>query len=664
VFNDRLENQGSPYLQDHAYDLVEWQLWSQSSFDRALKENKPIFLSIGYKSCHWCKVLQEESFQDPTIASMINESFIPIIVDKEQFPQVDRLYMDFAQLLLQHSAGWPLNLILTPQKIPFYAFTYLPPISMDGMVGLNDILVELVYLWNGEDKEHILQQTQHLLQIYQEASICAKNNLPNKSVQIELLNTIFDHFDQKNGGFEGELKFPLSYQIDHLIHFSEIFEDQRPLYFAELTLDKQALSPLFDPIFGGFRRYAADAKRREPHFEKMLVDNAFLMQTYAHMYQETSKVFYKQVALKIFAFIENYLKVDFGYGSAQSADHGGQEGGSALFSWDELEDLLDEEELQYAKDYLGATKEGILEGYNIPFYVSVASIEPNEIHTRIVNKLKNEIFQRANIEIDSKIVLSANAILATSLMKTGCYLSMNALIDKGVDLLKTLIDRFSQNGRFRRCFADSLLSGEALLEDLTALVSALLNAFETGKFAHGYRLALELVQQIEEQFGSQEGGFFSTIESDPCVVRIKPFLDGAEPSANATMAQNYLKLFGISHRVEFLKKAEAILQFGVEKLLHHPQTSLTLFSALLHYQSKDKKTIFLKKDLQDNAVYCFCHPFTCVVVCHPELIQMIPAVEGKTCINNKTTVYVCTASSCSEPIDDLEKLGVPWNRVI
>ncbi|MBM3195169.1 MAG: thioredoxin domain-containing protein [Chlamydiae bacterium] len=659
-----LRGQGSPYLKEHADDLVFWQPWCEEVFDLAKNLDRPIFLSIGYKSCHWCKVLQEESFKDEMISQIINDSFVPILIDREEMPHIDRLYMDFAQLLTQHPAGWPLNLILTPNKAPFYVFTYLPPMSVDGHIGLNDILLELVHLWKSEDKETIFEQTEHLVQIYKEATLDVVCSMPTKEDQLNILKTLFESFDRENGGFKGEVKFPLSFQTSCLIHLSEIFEDQRPQYFAESTLEKQLFSPLYDPILGGFRRYTSDEVRLEPHFEKMLSDNAFLLEAYAHMYYETGKILYRDVANDLNQFFENVLKTDWGYASSLSADHAMEEGGHSLFKYEELQDLFSSEELAFASRYLGVAQEGIFDGDNILYLIEQIPEEKKEIFCSIQKKLVEVIEERDILDIDQKILLGANANLAHARIRAGCYLKDRSMIRSGVSLVKELLNHFFKDHKLQHAIVEDRFVGKALLEDYATLIKALLTAFETGEFPESYPVIHKLIEEVDRIFKCKEGGYFSTALDDTYLVRIKPFLDGIDPSANALMAENFLRLYNMSHKYEYLRQAESILRLGIEKLVHHPASAMVLFLNILYFVSKDKKTIFLKKDLEDNTNYCFCHPFTSVVVCHPLLTKLIPAVEGKSCINNKTTVYVCTPSSCSEPIDDLEKLGVPWNHVL
>jgi uncharacterized protein YyaL (SSP411 family) len=659
-----LQNQGSPYLKEHSEDLVHWQPWCTEAFEKAKTLDRPVFLSIGYKSCHWCKVLQEESFKDEMIASIINSSFIPVLVDREEMPHIDRLYMDFAQLLTQHPAGWPLNMILTPNKAPFYVFTYLPPMSVDGYIGLNDILIELAHLWKSEDKETLLEQTNHLVQIYKDATQDVVCPMPSKEIQLQILNHLYESFDRTHGGFKTEVKFPLSFQTTCLLHISEIFEDQRPQFFAETTLEKQLFSPLYDPILGGFRRYTSDAERLEPHFEKMLSDNAFLMEAYAHMYYETGKVLYKQVALDLDTFFETTLKMDWGYASSVSADHENEEGGHALFSYEELQDVMTQEELAFSIRYLGLAQEGFFDGDTILYLLEEVPEDKKGVFLEVKKKALSIIEERGALDVDRKILLGANANLAHAKIKAGSYLKDRSLIRSGVRLVKDLLSHFYVNHKLEHALVDQTFVGRPLLEDYACLMRALLTAFETGELPESYPLIHSLIDAVDQIFKCDQGGYFSTAIDDTYLVRIKPFLDGVEPSANALMAENFLRLYNMSHKYEYLRRAESILKLGIEKLTHHPGSALSLFLNVLYFGSKDKKTIFLKKDLEDNTNYCFCHPFTSVVVCHPLLTKLIPAIEGKSCINNKTTVYVCTPSSCSEPIDDLEKLGVPWNHVL
>lgn len=329
-----------------------------------------------------------------------------------------------------------------------------------------------------------------------------------------------------------------------------------------------------------------------------------------------------------------------------------------------MQDLFSSEELAFAIRYLGVAQEGIFDGDNILYLIEQIPQEKKEMFRSIQKKLIEVIEERDILDIDQKILLGANANLAHARIRAGCYLKDRSMIRSGVSLVKELLNRFFKDNKLQHAIVEDRFVGKALLEDYATLIKALLTAFETGEFPESYPVIHKLIEEVDRIFKCKEGGYFSTALDDTYLVRIKPFLDGIDPSANALMAENFLRLYNMSHKYEYLRQAESILRLGIEKLVHHPASALVLFLNVLYFVSKDKKTIFLKKDLEDNTNYCFCHPFTSVVVCHPLLTKLIPAVEGKSCINNKTTVYVCTPSSCSEPIDDLEKLGVPWNHVL
>lgn len=429
-------------------------------------------------------------------------------------------------------------------------------------------------------------------------------------------------------------------------------------------MEKQFFSPLYDPIGGGFRRYTSDKERFEPHFEKMLIDNALLLEAYAHMFHETGKTLFQKIAYEIDSFIETTLKSDWAYASSLSADHANEEGGHSLFSYEELQDVLDPHELAFCIRHLGAAQEGFFEGENVLYQTAEWDLKHQKTFESLKKKLLVVIEERGELEIDTKILLSSNASYANSLIKAGYYLKDRSLIQKGIKLTETLIEHFYKNKELIHSFSEDASLGHALLEDYACFIKTILTAFETGDFPIGFEVVQQLLKDVELHFKCPEGGYFSTSLKDTFLVRIKPFLDGTEPSSNGLMAENFLRLYGITHKYDHLRQAEAILKLATEKMIHHPASTLTLFLDLLFFVSKDKKTIFLKKDLKDNTNYCFCHPFTSVVVCHPLLTASIPATQGKLCINNKTTVYLCTPTSCSEPIDDLEKLGVPWNHVL
>lgn len=366
LYTNRLIHQKSPYLLQHAHNPVDWYPWGEEAFEAAKKEDKPIFLSIGYATCHWCHVMERESFENVEIAQLLNQTFINIKVDREELPDVDSLYMEFAQSMMAGAAGWPLNVLLTPHLQPFFATTYLPPHSSHGFMGLNDLVRRIAELWATEEKLKIADQAEKIVEVFASNVHSKGEQLASADIITAAADLLYKMADPVYGGIRGAPKFPIGYQYSFLLRYYKRFKDTRSLFLAEKTLEMMHRGGIYDHLGGGFSRYSVDEKWLVPHFEKMLYDNAILAQAYLEGWQLTKRAPFRQVCEEILNYVlRDMTHPEGGFYSAEDADSEGQEG--LFYTWTEQEILeaLGTTEGKRFCEFYGVTPSGNFEGRNI-----------------------------------------------------------------------------------------------------------------------------------------------------------------------------------------------------------------------------------------------------------------------------------------------------------
>src|ERR1700722_273941 len=344
-FTNRLIHEKSPYLLQHAHNPVDWFPWSKEAFDLAKESDKPIFLSIGYATCHWCHVMEHESFENQEIAKLMNNTFVNIKIDREELPQVDSIYMEFAQALMSSAGGWPLNLILTPDLKPFFAVTYLPPANRRGLIGMKQFIQHIDQLWQGEERQTLVEQAEKIVKIFEKTAKSAGESIPSEQNLATAIEAMYEMADPVYGGLKGEPKFPMGYQSVFLLAYSQGKGDSRALFCAELSLDMMLRGGIYDHLGGGFSRYAIDEKWIVPHFETMLYDNAILARTYLDAYKYTKKEAYRIACEQTLDYVlEEMSRPEGGFYSAEDADSEGHEGMFYTWTFQEIREVLSNEE--------------------------------------------------------------------------------------------------------------------------------------------------------------------------------------------------------------------------------------------------------------------------------------------------------------------------------
>ena len=431
---NRLIKQKSPYLLQHAHNPVDWYPWGVEAFTAATENDKPIFLSIGYATCHWCHVMEQECFENLNVAQLMNETFINIKVDREELPEVDNLYMEFAQSMMAGSAGWPLNLILTPDLKPFFAATYLPPTSGQGLMGLTELIMRIREVWHGEERENVVEQASKILEVFSETIHYKGELLPEKELIEGTADILFRMADPIYGGMKGTPKFPIGYQANFMLSYSATKKDSRAVFFVERTLDMMHRGGIYDHLGGGFSRYSVDEKWLVPHFEKMLYDNALLIESYLATWQLTKKPLYRQICEDVIQYIlRDMTHAEGGFYSAEDADSEGHEGWFYTWPFEEVQNILGKKESPLFCEYYNITPEGNFEGRNIlntPLRLEEfaekykANVEDLiTLFSEQKHKLWKEREKRVHPLKDDKILTAWNGLMIHSLVQAGSAFS-------------------------------------------------------------------------------------------------------------------------------------------------------------------------------------------------------------------------------------------------
>lgn len=479
--SNRLINEKSPYLIQHAYNPINWYPWGEEAFEDAKKEDKPIFLSIGYSTCHWCHVMAHESFEDENVAAILNKFFISIKLDREERPDVDSVYMTVCQALTG-SGGWPLTIIMTPNQKPFFAGTYFPKTSRYGMPGLIEILESVATQWKNS-KEKLINSSDNILKELGKFFVSESNDtkLSEKNLK-NGYNQLLKSFDIKYGGFSPAPKFPTPHKLMFLLRYYKMYDETNALEMVETTLGSMYRGGLFDHIGYGFSRYSTDDKYLVPHFEKMLYDNALLVISYLEAYEITKNPLYKDISIKSLEYVFRELTSnEGGFYCAQDADSEGEEGKYYVFTPDEIKIILGEEDGNYFNEYYDITDEGNFEGKSIPNLIKNSNYnkkdEKIDVLAQNILDYRNE---RYSLHKDDKILTSWNGLMIAALSKAYKVLEDEKYLEyakKAIDFIyNNLVD---SKGRLFARYREKEAKYKAILDDYAFLTYGLIELYES-----------------------------------------------------------------------------------------------------------------------------------------------------------------------------------------
>jgi len=674
---NRLTHETSPYLLQHASNPVDWYPWGPEALQRAKDENKPIFLSIGYSACHWCHVMERESFESEAIAKLMNAHFINIKVDREERPDLDDIYMKAVQAMTGQG-GWPMSVFLTPDLEPFFGGTYFPPDNRYGRPGFTAVLASINESWNVSSERLIKQGARLREMIEKEASSATATDL-----QPDLLDRAFKdqsaNFDATWGGFGGAPKFPHSLDIRLCLRHWKRTGDPQALHIATRSLDRMSEGGVYDQLGGGFHRYSTDEMWLIPHFEKMLYDNALLVPAYLEAFLATGNNRYARIADECCEWmLREMITLEGGIASAQDADSEGQEG--VFFSWtpEQLERVLGEELGTWAAEWFGVTPEGNFENglsalwrHNVAADVaSRLSIDRDELIEAMVGA-RQELFdareKRVRPDTDDKVLASWNGLAISALAQAYQVLEEERFLDAARTAADLILTKMRQDdGRLFATSRNGAAHLNAYLGDYSFLIAGLIDLYESDFDERWLREALELASLLEEHFlDRKQGGFFTTGDQhEKLIARLKEPQDGALPSAGAVQALNLLRLSELTADSRLLSLAESTMR-SVGLLANRYPSAFSQLLLAVDFEQSGARGVVIAGELTDPATQSLLAtvrktflPSRVVALAHARAdSELLPLVADRTAAGNAPRAFVCRHQTCDLPVGDPESLA-------
>ncbi|MFZ5644806.1 MAG: thioredoxin domain-containing protein [Bacillota bacterium] len=667
---NRLEKEKSPYLLQHANNPVDWYPWGEEAFDKARSEDKPVFLSVGYSTCHWCHVMERESFEDEEVAGALNRSFISIKVDREERPDVDHIYMSVCQALTGHG-GWPLTVIMTPEKKPFFAGTYFPKKSKWGRAGLLDILGQISLKWRN-NREEIVDAGEKITGLVA-GQLAGGEGEVSPEVADRACRELERSFDSRYGGFGGAPKFPTPHNLMFLLRYWKRTGEKRALEMVEKTLGCMHAGGIYDHIGYGFSRYSTDDRWLVPHFEKMLYDNALLSLVFTETFQAAGDPFYREVAGEIYEYVlRDMTSPEGGFYSAEDADSEGVEGKFYVWTPDEVARVLGQEEGRFFCEVYDITKKGNFEGNSIPNLIE--SGRPEGKDRDRLEALRSKLFdhreKRVRPFLDDKILTSWNGLMVASLARsaavTGDRRHLGAA-ERALDFIWHSLRR--DDGRLLARYREGEAAYPGYLEDYAFLQWGLLELFEVTFKPEHLKKALLLLEQMKDLFWDDEKGgfFFYGSDAEELIARPKEVYDGAMPSGNSVAALNILRLARITGRDDLQKMAERQFKAFAGAVSDYPRAHTFFITALHSYHTPPREVVIAGREGSEGvrsmveAVHREFLPDTVVAFRPenggpPEIEELVPFTRGRGAVDGMPAAYICENFSCHEPTTDVEKM--------
>jgi uncharacterized protein len=659
---NRLAQESSPYLLQHKDNPVEWLPWGEEALTRAREQDRPLLVSIGYSSCHWCHVMERESFEDVETAAYMNDNFVPVKVDREERPDVDSIYMEAVQSMTGHG-GWPLTAFCDPEGVPFYGGTYFPPEPRQGMPSFRMVLEAVAQSWR-ERREEIGDASQRIRDHLGAVSrMDPADELPADDLLDDAVEALRQQLDRQYGGFGGAPKFPPASALEFLLARGETEA-------VELTLDGMARGGIQDQIGGGFARYAVDRTWLVPHFEKMLYDNALLARAYMHGFQVLGHERYRRVCEGTLDWALREMRgPEGGFFSALDADSEGEEGRFYVWTPDEIREVLGEAGLAERADdvlaFYGSSEGGNFEGRNILFLAGSADAEPPEGLEEARRALYEARSKRVWPGLDDKRICSWNALMIGALADAGAALGRDDYVDAAVACAEFVEREMrDEDGRLLRTFKDSRARFLAYLEDHAYLVEALLTLYEATFDVRWFDAARRTADEMIDRFGDDErGGFFTTSpEHEELIARRKDVDDHPIPSGNSAAAYGLLRLAALTGETEYERRAEGVFRLLARAARSHPQALAHLLTALNFHLSPTREIALVAPSEDDGLGELARIPWerflpTIVLAGGPEGTERPELMRERHAVDGRAAAYVCERFACRAPVTDPEELA-------
>lgn len=641
--SNQLKKTVSPYLLQHAENPVNWYPWCEEAFDKAKSEDKPIFLSIGYSTCHWCHVMAHESFESEKTAEILNQYFISIKVDREERPDIDSVYMSVCQAFTG-SSGWPMSIFMTWDKKPFFAGTYFPQNSQYGMPGFSDLLKIIADQW-GNYREKLLQSAEQIIEHLKNTK--SNSNTNNENLLNQAMQIFSSSFDTVNGGFGSSPKFPTPHNLLILMLYAKQNQDFDALKMAEKTLLQMRKGGIFDHIGYGFSRYSTDKYFLVPHFEKMLYDNALLIVAYSAAYSLTNDEVYLDTAQKTASYIFREMTSDEGgFYSAQDADSEGVEGKFYTLSLKEIFDVLGEERGKQFAEAFDITAKGNFDGLNIPNMLKSNKLDANFNNER--KKLYEYRKNRTKLHLDDKILLSWNAMMIAALSMLYRVSHNKKYLNAAINAEKFIEKNLCDGIQLYTSWRNGIRSDTAFLDDYAYYAAALIELYNSTLNSCYLKKAEQFCDEAIRLFYDKKHGGFYLVKSDNTELFMNPkeVYDGAIPSGNSIMAYNLVRLHHITENEKYLEFIKKQFEFLSSQASDYPAGyCMFLIAKILYENPPEHITIVLKKasDIEKVKINI---PFLANIFVTKEY-------EKYPLLNDETTYYICKDHVCMPPTNIL-----------
>ncbi|MFC2035069.1 thioredoxin domain-containing protein [Chloroflexota bacterium] len=681
---NRLISQKSPYLLQHAENPVDWYPWSEEAFEKAEKENKPIFLSIGYSTCHWCHVMAHESFEDPEVAKLMNETFVSVKVDREERPDIDSVYMAICQMMTG-SGGWPLTIIMTPYKEPFFSATYSPKETRFGHVGMLTLIPRIKELWSTRQAE-VLSSATHITTSLQNTTPGVSGEDLNESLFHLAYKQLLERFDKHHGGFGSAPKFPTPHNLLFLLRYWKRTGDEKVLNMVEKTLQSMRCGGIYDHVGFGFHRYSTDSRWLVPHFEKMLYDQALLAIAYTEAYQATKKPEYATTAHEIFTYVLRDMTSPKGvFYSAEDADSEGEEGKFYLWTNNDIQKILSHERSDLAARLFNITTDG-----NFIYEVTGRKTGCNILHlTKSIDELASDLSMsmpdlRAQIEEirkdlfayrekrvhpykDDKILIDWNGLMIAALAKGAQVFDEPRYVKAAKRAADFILNNVSTSeGRLLHRYRDGEAALTAHIDDYAFFIYGLLEIYEATFEMNYLETALGLNEDLIRHFWDHENGgfYFTADDGESLLVRQKEIYDGALPSGNSVAMLNLFRLGRVTTDNDFEEKGIRIGRVFYRNVSQLPSAHTQLLTAL-DFSIGPSYEVVIAGDLQANDTKKMLHAIRGIFVPNkiiilrqtdknsPSIVDIIPFVEDYSSIDGKATAYICLNHNCQLPTSDI-----------
>ncbi len=670
-YTNALINETSPYLLQHAHNPVDWHAWSEETLAKARAENKPILLSIGYSACHWCHVMEHESFENEAIAKLMNENFVNIKVDREERPDLDQIYMNAVQMMTGHG-GWPMTMFLTPDGVPFYGGTYFPPEDRYNMAGFPRVLLSVAEAYRSQPDQVANTAASMLGELRRVGLVESSREMLTTEILDSAYRRMAANYDRAHGGFGGAPKFPPSMTLEFFLHVYHLRHSSDAREMVQHTCRQMAEGGMYDQLGGGFHRYSVDAQWLVPHFEKMLYDNALLSRLYLHVFQLTKDDFARRIAQETLDYVVREMTDPVGgFYSSQDADSEGVEGKFFVWSREEIIDALGEDDGKLFCEYFDVTERGNFEGMNILHVPSSREDTARRLDvsveklSKVIDEGRRKLFdireRRVKPGRDEKVLTAWNGLMLGSFAEGAAILNRTDYRQVAEANASFLLDQMQNGNLLLRTYKDGKAKLNGYLEDYACFIDGLISLYESTGKLRWIQAAVSLADKMIEQFWDEDaGGFYFTGKAhEELIVRSKEFLDNATPSGNSIAVLSLLRLSLLTGNQDYHRRATDVLRLMANQIRRYPSAFGFALCTLDFYLDSPLEIAIVgaasdsRLDELVRIVWQTYLPNRVVALgteSHPEAAALVPLLRERNTLNDQPTAFVCETYTCQTPV--------------